>query len=525
MQADRALINGNIITINPSRPQAQAVAIRNSRIIEVGKNAEIECLIKKSTKVIDLNGKAVIPGLIDTHIHLAGFGKTLAEVNLRGIQSIKEMQHKLKQRVEKTEEEEWILGRGWDQDRLKEKRYPARGDLDVLSPNNPVVFTRVCGHLCVVNSTALEKAGITAETTSPPAGRIDKDSKTGEPTGILRENAMDLVRRIIPEPSEHQLMKACHLAGQKAVEAGLTSVHWIINSEAEIRTIQKLRAQKKLPLRVYLLIPVGFLDHLIGLGLSTGFGDHTVRIGGVKIFADGSLGARTAALHASYSDDPSTKGMMMYSEGELGELIMKAHRAGLQLAVHAIGDQAVDVVLTAFEKTLKKIPREDHRHRVEHVSVLSEILISRMKKLGVIASVQPHFVVSDFWIADRLGPKRARWTYPFKTLIQEGVPTVGGSDCPVEPVKPLLGIQAAVSRKSFPEEQISVDKALRMYTIDAAFASFEENAKGSIEVGKLADLVVLSRDPRRVPPDKIRDIVVEMTFVGGRMVHGSSGTM
>ena len=210
MQVDLALISGNIITINPSRPQAQAVAIRNSRIIEVGENAEIECLIKKSTKVVDLNGKTVVPGLIDTHIHMAGFGKTLTEINLRGIRSIREMQHKLKNRVEKTQEEKWILGRGWDQDRLKEKRYPTRWDLDKVSPNNPVVFTRVCGHVCVVNTRAVEKAGITAETTSPPAGRIDKDSKTGEPTGILRENAMDLVRRIIPEPSEHQLMKACH---------------------------------------------------------------------------------------------------------------------------------------------------------------------------------------------------------------------------------------------------------------------------------------------------------------------------
>ena len=525
MQADLALINGNIITINPSRPQAQAVAIKNSRIIKVGENAEIESLIKKSTKVVDLNGKTVVPGLIDTHIHMAGFGKTLTEIGLRGVQSIKEMQDKLKKRVEKTEEEEWILGRGWDQDRLKEKRYPTRWDLDKVSPNNPVVFTRVCGHVCAVNTRALEKAGITTETTPPLGGEIDKNPETGEPTGILRENAMDLVHDVKPGISEHQLMKACRLACQKAVEAGLTSVHWIVNSETEIHVIQKLRAQKKLPLRVYLLIPVGFLDHLIGLGVSTGFGDHMVRIGGVKIFADGSLGARTAALHATYSDDPSTKGMMLYREEKLEELIMKAHRAGLQLAIHAIGDQVVDVVLTALEKTLKEIPREDHRHRIEHASVLSQRLISRMKKLGVIASVQPHFVVSDFWVADRLGPKRARWTYPFKTLIQEGVLTVGGSDCPVEPINPLLGIWAAASRESFPEERISVDNALRMYTIDAAFASFEEDAKGSIEAGKLADLVVLSRDPRRVPPDEIKDIVVEMTFVGGRMVHGNSGTM
>lgn len=523
MQADLALINGNIITISPSRPQVQAVAIKNSRVIKVGKNREIKSLIKESTEVIDLKGKTVLPGLIDTHIHIAGFGKALTKVNLRGVQSIKEMQEKLKKRVEKTEEEKWILGRGWDQDRLKDKRYPTRWDLDEVSPNNPVVFTRVCGHLCVVNSRTLEKASITAETTSPPGGEIDKDPKTGEPTGILRENAMDLVHGVMAEPIEQQRMEACGLACRKAVEAGLTTVHWIIHSPAEIHVIQKLRALNNLPLRVYILIPVEFLDHLLCLGLSTGFGDDMVRIGGVKILADGSLGARTAALHESYSDDSSTRGMMLYSEERLEALIMKTRRAGLQLAVHAIGDRAVDLVLTALEKALNEMPGKNHRHRIEHASVLSEKRIRRMKRLGVIASVQPHFVVSDFWVADRLGPKRARWVYPFKTLIQAGVPIAGGSDCPVEPISPLLGIWAAVSRKSFPEEQISVYEALRMYTIDAAFASFEEDVKGSIEVGKLADLVVLSDDPRKVPPDEIKDIVVEMTFVDGRMVYGDSG--
>ncbi|MFQ5758851.1 MAG: amidohydrolase [Candidatus Bathyarchaeia archaeon] len=525
MQAELALINGNIITINPSKPQAQAVAIKNKRIIKVGTNREIKPLTKKSTKVIDLKGKTVLPGFIDTHIHMAGFGKTLTEVNLRGVQSIKEMQEKLKKRVEETREGEWILGRGWDQDRLREKRYPTRWDLDEVSPNNPVVLTRVCGHLCVVNSRALEKASITAETTSPPRGEIDKDPKTGEPTGILRENAMDLVHNVMPEPSEQQLIEACGLACRKAVEAGLTTVHWITHSPAEIHVIQKLRTQKKLPLRVYILIPAEFLDQLIRLGLSTGFGDDTVRIGGVKILADGSLGARTAALHESYSDDSSTRGMMLYSEEKLKELIMATHKAGFQLAVHAIGDRAVDLVLTALQKALNEMPRKNHRHRIEHASVLNEELIGRMKRLGAIASVQPHFVVSDFWVVDRLGPKRARWVYPFKTLTQAGVPIAGGSDCPVEPISPLLGIWAAVSRKSFPEEQISVEEALCMYTIDAAFASFEEDAKGSIEVGKLADLVVLSRDPRKVPPDEIKDIVVEMTFVGGSVVYGDSGGM
>ncbi|UCC33932.1 MAG: amidohydrolase [Candidatus Bathyarchaeota archaeon] len=521
MHADLALINGNFITMNPSRPQAQAVAIKNQKIIKAGNNSEIKSLIKGDTEVIDLKGRTVLPGFIDTHIHMAGFGKTLAQINLRGVQSITELQKNLEKRVEKTEEERWILGRGWDQDRLKEKQYPTRWDLDKASPNNPVLFTRVCGHLSVANSKALEKASITKETISPPGGRIDKDSKTGEPTGILRENARDLVHSIIPKPSKHQLMKACGLACQKAVEAGLTSVHWIIHSSDEIQVIQNLRAKGKLLLRVYMLIPIDLLDHLIHVSLFTGFGDHTVRIGGVKLFADGSLGARTAALNRAYSDDPSTRGMMIHNEKKMQELVTKAHGGGLQLAVHAIGDRALDIVLTTVEKALQKRPRKDFRHRIEHASVLNKALITRMRRLGIMASVQPHFIISDFWVADRLGPRRARWTYPFKSLIQEGIRVAGGSDCPVEPVSPLLGIWAAVSRRMFPEENITVDEALRLYTIDAAAASFEEEIKGSIEIDKLADLVVLSHDPRVVPTDGVKEISVEMTFVGGNMVYAS----
>jgi len=333
---------------------------------------------------------------------------------------------------------------------------------------------------------------------------------------------MDLAWKAVPEPSEEELTKACGLACQKAVESGLTSVHWLISSQAEILVIQKLRAENRLPIRVYIMIPVDFLNHLTDLGLRTGFGDDMVKIGGVKILADGSLGARTAALAEPYDDDPSTKGMSLYSQEQLDALVAKAHKAGLQLAIHAIGDQAVDMVLTALEKALKKEPKRRYRHRVEHASVLNERLIQRMKKLGVMATVQPHFVISDFWVVDRVGLKRARWVYPFKTLIQKSVLIAGSSDCPVEPISPLLGIYAAVARKAFADEGISVDEALCLYTVNAAYASFEENIKGSIEVGKLADFVVLSHDPCKVLPDKIRDIEVEMTIVGGKMMYAKS---
>lgn len=522
MWADLVLTNGNILTMNPSKPHAQAVAVKDDKIVKVGTNKEIKTYIGKNTKTINLKKKTVVPGFIDTHAHVTGYGKSLKQINLREVNSIKEIQKKLKKRIQKTHTGQWVLGRGWDQDRLTEKRYPTRWDLDKFSQNNPVILTRVCGHLCVANSQALELAGITRETTPPPAGQIDKDIKTGEPTGILRENAMNLVWKIIPEPSEEELMEACSLACQKAVEAGLTSVHWLISSPAEIHVIQKLHEQNKLPLRVYIVVPVKLLDRLIDLGLHTGFGDSRVRIGSVKIFSDGSLGARTAALFQPYHDEHTRKGIMLYTQKKLNTLVMKAHKAGFQLAIHAIGDRAIDMVLTALEKALKEAPKKNHRHRIEHASVLNKMLIQRMKKLKAIASVQPHFVVSDFWVTNRVGPTRARWVYPFKTLIQEGALTTGGSDCPVEPIDPLLGVWAAVAREAFPEERITVDDALRLYTVNAAYASFEEDVKGSIDVGKLADLVVLSREPHEISPNEIRDVKVEMTIIGGKVVYAKS---
>ena len=502
--------------MNPSQPHAQAIAIQDDKIAKVGISKEVEPWIGKDTKVINLKGRTVVPGFIDTHVHVTGFGRSLAWIDLRGVESIREIQQRLKKCVQETSKGKWILGRGWDQERFVERRYLTRWDLDDFSPENPVVFSRVCGHVCVINSKALELTGITAETTPPPGGQIDKDPKTGEPAGILREKAMDLVWKAMPLPSEEELMEAATLACQKAVEAGLTSLHWMIHSPMDIRIVQKLRAQNKLPLRVYLVIPAELLDPLIDLGLCTGFGDNLIRIGSIKIVADGSLGARTAALHEPYSDNPVTKGMMLYTQEELDELVAKVHKAHLQLAIHAIGDRTVDMVLTALGKALEEVPRKDHRHRIEHASVLNETLIQRLKKLEVIASIQPHFIISDFWVVDRVGPARARWVYPFKTLLQEGIRVAGGSDCPVEPINPLLGIHAAVAREAFPQERITADDALRVYTVNGAYASFEENVKGSIEAGKLADLVVLSHDPRTIPSSKIKDIRVEITIMGGR---------
>jgi len=520
--AETALKNGDIITMNPSKPEAQAVAILSSRIVEVGTNNEIQYWIGNSTKIIDLQGKTVVPGFIDTHAHMADFGRSLTWINLRGVKSIKEMQRQLQERVRETPKGKWILGRGWEQDRFREKRYPTRWDLDLVAPLNPVVFNRVCGHICVANSKALELANVTKETLPPTSTQIDRDSKTGEPTGILREAAKDLVWNILPELSEEELTKACTLACEKAVEAGLTTVHWFVSKPVEIRILQRLREQGKLPLRVYTVVPIEFLSCLADSGLSTGFGDHTLQLGGVKILADGSLGARTAALNKPYDDEPLTKGILRCSRKELEEMIVKAQNAGFQTCVHAIGDRAIGVTLKAFEKALKKTLGKKYRHRLEHASVLNRQLIKRLKKLCLIACVQPHFVISDFWVGARLGSSRAKWTHPFKTLIESGVLLAGGSDCPVEPISPLLGICALVARESFPEERISVEDALRVYTVNAAYASSEEGVKGSIEVGKLADFTVLSHDPLTIKPEKIRDIKVEMTIAGGKIVYSRS---
>ncbi len=519
MRVELVLFNGKVITMNPSQPRAQAVAVRNGEILAVGLDKEIKPLVGKKTRTIDLKGRTVLPGFIDTHIHVAGLGRSLTPINLRAADSIEELQKRLEEQVQKVPKGRWITGRGWDQERFAERRYPARWNLDESSPDNPVVFTRVCGHICVANSKALEMANITRQTVPPPWGQIDKDAETGEPTGILRENAMNLVLDLVPPPNEEELVQACGSACRKAAEAGLTSVHWIINSVDEIRAIKELRRRGKLFVRVYILVPGELLEQVTGLGLYTGFGDDFVRIGSLKVFANGSLGARTAALREPYCDEPATKGLMHYSQEELDALVLKAHMAGLQLAMHAIGDKAVDMVLTALENALMEAPRGDHRHRIEHASVLNEDLINRMKRVNVIASVQPHFFVSDFWVADRVGVKRARWVHPFGTLINEGITVTGGSDYPVEPMNPLLGIWAAVARGAFPEEQLTVNEAVRLYTIRAAFASFEEDRKGSIERGKLADLVILSQDPHEVFPETIKDIEVEMTILGGKIVY------
>jgi predicted amidohydrolase YtcJ len=517
-EASLVILNANVVTLNPKQRRAEAIAIQDGKIAAVGSNREIRKHIRKKTRIINAKNKTVVPGLVDCHVHMTGFGHSSKSLDLRNVKSVSEMQKRLREFAERNHERGWILGGKWDQERFREKRYPNRWDLDAAVKDKPVFLTRVCGHTGVVNSKVLKMAGITKRT-AVDGGKVDLDEATGEPNGILRENAMDLVWRVTPKPTQEELEKACVAACKKAVEAGLTCVHWIVTSADEINTICRLGAEGKLPLRVCLGISVDLLDELIRLGFPTGFGNDMVKIGFVKILADGSLGARTAALEEPYSDKPETTGMMLYTQKKLNNLVLKAHEAGLQLAIHAIGDRAADAALKSYKKALKEYPRKNHRHRIEHCSVLNPKLIKRMKHLNIIASVQPHFVISDFWAADRVGKTRARWVYPFKTLMREGLVVVSGSDCPVEPIDPLLGIWAAVARKSLAEEGLTVEEALRTYTANAAYASFDEDERGTIAVGKYADLTVLSDDLFGVRPDDIKKIDVEMTIVDGKVIH------
>lgn len=510
------LLNGNIVTLDQSLPSAQAMALYGDRVVAVGNNREISSFASPQTTCIDLKEATVLPGFIDCHIHLIEYGLSLSNLNLRDVRSIEELKKLISAKTR--EASSWIMGLGWDQEKLAEKRYPTRQDLDEASPDKPVLLRRVCGHICVVNSKALEIAQVDSKTPDPEGGVIDRDA-AGEPTGILRETAVELIERKIPDPTLDKYENATLAACQKAIEAGLTSVHCILGSEVELRALLKLRTEGRLPIRFYVLIPANRLKAAKQLGLRTGFGDEWVQLGGVKVFADGSLGARTAALEAPYNDDPMNRGITIYNQEQLDEIIAEAQCSDFQVATHAIGDRAIAMVLEAAAKAKSGTPEKDLRHRIEHASVLHSELIHRLKELGLIVTVQPHFVISDFWIEQRLGSERARFTYPFSSLLQAGLMVVGASDCPVEPIAPLSGIAAAVNRVG--PEALVADDAIALYTRNAAYASFEENLKGTITPGKYADLVVLGKDPRKVRPSQISEIAVLMTIVGGRIVYRS----
>jgi len=476
----------------------------------------------KNTQVWDLGGATVLPGFVDCHTHLVSYGIQLYGANLRKTTSLSEIQSVLRKQAEKTPLGAWVLGYGWDQERLDEPRFPNRHDLDAVISDRPAFITRVCEHIGVANSAALQIANITTRTTPPAGGVIDHDD-TGEPTGVLRENAMGLVSSHMPALEGAELRTAISLAVHKAVSAGLTSVHCIVDDPEHVRTLQSMNLAGELHARIYVLIPDEWLGPAGEIGVSTGFGNEMLRIQAIKVFTDGSLGARTAALESPYSDSPDERGVLIHSQDQLDSIVESASRRGFQVAIHAIGDHAISMALTAIENARHLVPECDKlRHRIEHVSVLNPDLIKRIKRARVIASVQPHFISSDVWVPARVGRERAKFVYPLRSLLGSGAMVVGGSDCPVEPIDPLEGISAAVtSATSDYGEGISAQAAVELFTKKAAYATHEEKLKGTIREGKMADLVVLARDPLAVPSGKIGEIRVLSTVVGGRIVYSS----
>jgi predicted amidohydrolase YtcJ len=532
---DLILLNGKVITVDSENSIVEAVAIKDGKIVRVGNNKEVKKLAGQKTLIIDLRGKAVLPGFIDTHLHPGLFGINLMEVDCRSppVKSIADILERIKKRANKLPGGTWVRGWGYDDTKLIEKRHPTRWDLDKATTDHPVYLRRICGHVGVANSKALELAGISKHTPDPPGGKIERDPKTGEPTGVLRETAQIL--DIIPPYSEEEIKEALRLACEKFTQWGLTTVGDAAGSFADkytplyIRAYQDLLAEGKLPLRVRIMLSgtvPSMLDAVQKIGLKTGWGNDMLKVTGGKLIVDGGIGARTAYVYESYINDPENFGILRINPDELKEKIIKMHEAGLRPCVHAIGDKAIDLVLDAFEEALKKKPNPDHRMRIEHCSLCTPKQLRRIAKLGIIAASSITFIyhLGDSFKSN-LGKERMKWCYPLKAQKDYGIVTCANSDCPVCSANPMLGIYSAVTRKTLNRdvldnsECISVMEAIRMYTINAAYAFFDEEIIGSIEPGKLADLVVLSEDILTIPPEEIKNVEVIMTIINGKIVY------
>jgi len=529
-EASMLLTNGIVYTVNDDQPTAEAIAISGDRIVGVGTNAEMLSSFKPE-RVLDLKGKPVFPGFIDSHAHMENLGAFLMNLNLVGTNSIEEVQKLVAQRSKGTHSGSWIRGRGWDQNRWPLKVFPARESLDEVAGGLPVYLTRVDGHVVWVSTRVLELAGITRETPDPPGGRIVRDSN-GEPTGIFIDNAIDSLDARIPEPSLDERTEAVDRAVKTCIEMGLTGVHDMGVDLAGIEIYRQLIARNRFPFQVYIAINgVGKAwEHYLETGPEIGGMKGRMTVRAIKIYSDGALGSRGAALIEPYSDDKSNRGLTLTSTETMSAVARSALENGFQMCTHAIGDRANHIVLNVYENTLNsnEIKRKDARFRVEHAQVIALDDIPRFQKIGVLPVMQQTHCTSDmYWAEARLGPKRVKGAYAWRSLLEHGSIIPGGSDFPVESPNPLWGFYAAVTRKDHSgwpdggwhaEQVMTRDEALKSFTIWAAYAAFEEGIKGSIEKGKLADLVVLSDDIMKITPEKVLQTNVETTIIRGEVV-------
>jgi len=529
--ATLVLLNGKVWTVNPAQPRAEAVACIGTHIAAVGSNDEIRKWIGPATQTIDLAGKLVLPGFNDSHVHFFDGGQNLAGVQLRTTKSEAELRDRIAAFAAKLPAGRWITGGNWDHENWTPAQLPTRQLIDAVSAGHPVFVNRLDGHMALANSEALKLAGITRETPDPPGGTIVRDA-AGDPTGVLKDAAMDRVYRIIPAPSPEQIADAVRAAMRYAAENGVTSVQDMSAAPEILRVYQTLRARGELTVRISGHQPLASWERLAAIGLHAAFGGDKLQIGGLKGFADGSLGSTTALFFQPYLDAPNTSGLansQMIPVSKMQNNILGADRAGLQVAIHAIGDKANHTVLDMYEEAGRQDGPRDRRFRIEHAQHLLRDDIPRFGKLHVIASMQPYHCIDDGrWAEKRIGPERAKTTYAFRTLLDTGAVLAFGSDWPVAPMEVLMGIYGAATRRTLdgkhpdgwvPEQKISVAEAIHAYTMGSAYASFTEKIKGSIEPGKLADMVVVSDDILSIPPAEIANTHVVTTIFDGKVIY------
>jgi len=534
--ADVIFKNGNIYTVNSGRPKAEAVAVKGDRIVYVGSNVQAQRYVGKSTRIVDLLGKTVVPGMTDAHQHLPGVGFREMTLNLEGVISIEDFLQKVKERVDQAKPGAWVTGRGWIETFWKPPVFPTRADLDKVAPNNPVVLTRADGHASVVNSAALKIAEVDKNTPSPFGGEISRDKQTGEPNGMLLDAAQGLIRRHIPATSPADAERAIELGVKRDIELGWTQIQDAGGGYQEIERYKKLYAEGKIKLRIYKAVhgPGPSSARLLAEGPTMGDYGNRFTLRTIKVVADGALGSRGAALLAPYSDAPETSGFLTVKQEELGPMLRAALKQGVQVETHAIGDRANRFTLDEYEKAYKAVPREQRkvaepRWRIEHAQIVDPADIPRFAQLGVIPSMQPSHAIADLHFApSRVGVPRLAGAYVWQTFIKSGVVVAGGSDAPVERGEPMIEFYAAVARKDqkgfsgegwHPEQAATREQALKMFTIWPAFAAFEEKIRGSIEVGKLADFTILSADIMKIPEAEILKTRNVMTVIGGEIVY------
>jgi len=529
--ADILLSNGAVWTVNSVQPWVEAVAIKGEKILDVGSSKELKKMIGSNTQCIDLKGALVLPGFIDSHTHFLNGGFALLSIQLRYVTNRKEFIARIAEKAKNLGQGEWILNGDWDHQKFDIPELPRKEWIDSVTPYNPVCLNRLDSHMVFVNSLALKKAGITKYTSCPSGGEILKDPVSGELTGILKDAAISLVKQHIPEASLKYKIKAAEAALQHAKEKGVTSVH-DMGCAANFEVYQELLKENKLTSRIYVYIPISEIEIYSRLKLKAPFGNNFLKIGGLKGFVDGSLGSSTALFFKPYIDNAENKGLLasdMFPEGIMEKRIMEADKAGLQVAVHAIGDEANHIILDIMQKVMTGNVYKDRRWRIEHAQHLIPEDIERIAMLKIIASVQPYHLIDDgLWAEGKIGQERVRYSYTFKSLRERGAVLACGSDWTVAPLDPITGIYAAVTRQTLdgknprgwiPEQKISLEEAIKGYTLSGAYAEFSENIKGSLERGKLADLVVLSQNLFKIPPEEIIETEVKMTVFNGEIIY------